>query len=301
MTKLNNTDSIVIGVDVGGSHITAAMVNLESRVMVAESWNRTSVDSKQEAEKIISEWSVAIAKTFHSVNLDINHIGIGMPGPFDYENGISYIQGQDKYDALYGLNVKELLAEALKISPDKILLMNDAACFLLGEIFGGSGKKYKTVLGLTLGTGLGVAIFKDNYAFDAKLWNSAFKEGIAEDYLSSRWFVKRYFVLSGRDIGNVEDLANISSVDNIANQVFKEYGENLAVFLNQCLEEESYEAIILGGNIAKAYPIFGETLSAKLDPKFRDVVVHVACLGEEASIIGASSLWHPDMQTSKLI
>lgn len=298
MSKFNNIDSVAIGVDVGGSHISVALVDLESRVMMAESWNRTDVDASEGAKEIIAVWSEAISKTFYSLNLAINHIGIGMPGPFDYENGISYIKGQDKYDALYGLNVKELLAEAMEISPNQILLMNDAACFLLGEVFGGAAKEYNKVLGLTLGTGLGASVFKDHYAFDAELWNTPFKEGIAEDYLSTRWFVKRYFELSGKDIENVKNLADRSSTDIMANKVFREYGENLAFFLNECLGSEDFEAVILGGNIAKAYSIFESSLKANLKPKFKNII-HVATLGEEASIVGASSLWHPDVQLSK--
>jgi len=66
---------------------------------------------------------------------------------------------------MYGLNVKELLAKALKTNPSQILLMNDAACFLLREVFGVSAKKYHSVLGLTLGTDLGTSVFKDHNVF----------------------------------------------------------------------------------------------------------------------------------------
>ena len=52
-----------------------------------------------------------------------------MPGPFDYEEGISYIAGNDKYEAFYGLNVKNMLADELKIKPSNILMKNDASCF----------------------------------------------------------------------------------------------------------------------------------------------------------------------------
>jgi glucokinase len=45
-------------------------------------------------------------------------IGISMPGPFDYENGICLIKGQNKYEALYGLYIKGLLADKLGIEPD---------------------------------------------------------------------------------------------------------------------------------------------------------------------------------------
>ena len=30
-------------------------------------------------------------------------VGMAIPGPFDYENGISRMQGLNKYDAIYGI------------------------------------------------------------------------------------------------------------------------------------------------------------------------------------------------------
>jgi len=71
-----------------------------------------------------------------------------MPGPFDYENEISYITGITKYEALYKLNVKEMLTKALRIDKDDILMKNDAACFLAGEAFIGVVKGYDKVLAL---------------------------------------------------------------------------------------------------------------------------------------------------------
>ena len=68
-------------------------------------------------------------------------IGIAMPGPFDYENGICYIKGLDKYESLFNLNVKEMLAQQLNIERSDIYMMNDASCFLKGEVFGGVAKE----------------------------------------------------------------------------------------------------------------------------------------------------------------
>ena len=131
-------------------------------------------------------------------------IGIAMPGPFDYENGISYIKDQNKYEALYGLNIKEQLAKKLEISISDISILNDAACFLQGEVFGGAGQGFKRVMGLTLGTGFGSARSVDGKTDDADLWCSPYREGIAEDYLSTRWFLKQYKEISGKLVKNVK-------------------------------------------------------------------------------------------------
>ena len=84
-----------------------------------------------------------------------------MPGPFDYEEGVSLITGLHKFESLYGLNVKELLAASLHIVPGMIQMNNDAICYLAGERKAGAVKDGSYVAGLTLGTGLGSAIYRN--------------------------------------------------------------------------------------------------------------------------------------------
>ncbi|WP_256011380.1 ROK family protein [Desertivirga xinjiangensis] len=286
------SNSIVMGVDIGGSHITAALVDLDTRKVIQHSWIRKSVDSHEDASRIISSWGEAIKKAFSALEFEITKVGIGMPGPFDYENGICFIKDQDKYESLYGLNIKELLAEALEVNPDKIRLMNDAACFLQGEAFGGAAKGFSKIIGLTLGTGLGSSIYSQNTAVDANFWNLPFKDSIAEDYLSTRWFIKRYRELSGKVVTDVKYLAKLAISDNDALTVFNEFGTNLGAFLNEFIELEKPEAIVLGGNISNAFNLFEKALRSSINTNFQHIPIFQAKLGEEAALIGASSLWY---------
>src|SRR5690348_12149288 len=107
------SNNIVVGVDIGGSHITAALIDLQAHNIIQQSLVRCHVDSKGTADQIINQWSDAIldCKAYHPQTL--NKVGIAMPGPFDYQEGISFIKGLDKYEALYGRNVKKLLAAKL--------------------------------------------------------------------------------------------------------------------------------------------------------------------------------------------
>ncbi|WP_207532116.1 ROK family protein [Desertivirga arenae] len=289
------SNSIVMGVDIGGSHITAALVDLDTRKVLQDTWTRNNVNSHDEVDEIIQAWTEAIKGAFESLKINITKIGIGMPGPFDYEKGICFVKNQDKYDSLYGLNIKELLAKALGTSPDRIRFMNDAACFLQGEAFGGAGKGFSRIIGLTLGTGLGSSVYSDNMAIDADRWNSPFKESIAEDYLSTRWFLKQYKELSGNVVTNVRVLVALAETDPLAAEVFRQFGQNLGQFLNEFIATENPEAIILGGNIANAYDLFESSLHESISDEFKEIPVFKALLGEEAALIGASSLWyHPE-------
>lgn len=286
------SNSIVMGVDIGGSHITAALVDLDSRAVLQHTWTRKNVDSHDDAERIIDAWSEAIKNAFEALKLSITKIGVGMPGPFDYDNGICFVKDQDKYESLYGLNVKKLLAEALGINTEQIRLMNDAACFLQGEAFGGAGKGFSRIIGLTLGTGLGSSVYVNNTATDADRWNMPFKGSIAEDYLSTRWFLKRYRELSGRLVVDVKELVFLAGTDPVASLIFEEFGRNLGEFLNEFIKIEMPEAVVLGGNIANAFGLFYQSLKKTIKEDYKKIPVFKAVLGEEAALIGASSLWH---------
>lgn len=287
---MNN--STALGIDIGGSHITAALVDLGTRSIIEGSWNRTRINSQGEAAEIIEAWAAVISEVFTKAPAGIKHIGIGMPGPFDYEQGISLMKGQHKYDALYNLNVKDLLAAKLNIAADQIRFINDAGCFLQGEVFSGAGRNYQRVIGLTLGTGLGSAIYHDGVANDANRWCTPFKDGMAEDYLSTRWFVKRYEEVSGEAVPDVKALVSRIAVDDRIQQLFNEFATNLATFLTGFIQAEQPEAIIIGGNIANAADLFFPLLKEELQKQQIQLPILTASLGEAAALIGAASLWH---------
>lgn len=281
--------STVLGVDIGGSHITAALVDLSNRKLLPGRLVRKPVNAQADATAIIEAWSEAMEEAFAPLPAASRKIGIAMPGPFEYEKGISRIRGLHKYDALYGLNVKELLAERLQLQPVDIRMMNDAGCFLRGEVFGGAAMGFNRAIGLTLGTGMGTATYADGKAQDAALWQTPFKEGKAEDYISSRWFVQRYLALTGEQVPGVKEIRERFPHDPFAQQVFAEFAENLGDFLNFFIQKETPEVVVIGGNIARAFELFTDALKARLSVK--NIPLRLSRLGEEAALIGAASCW----------
>ena len=282
---------IALGVDIGGSHITAALINLETREIISSSFKRQMVNSQEEAEKIIADWCAVISESFSNINSPSRRIGIAMPGPFDYENGISLMHDQDKFNSLYKLNIKERLSSCLGVPRENIRFTNDAVSFLLGEVFCGSVRGYNRVLGLTLGTGLGSAIYINHNAEDADLWNSDFKEGIAEDYMSGRWFVKRYAELTGNMVKGVKELLQVSDSKHYIKQIFSEFAENLAAFISPLVKKYDMEAVVIGGNISNAFELFLPELKVFLDKNQIKAVLKIASLKEDASLVGAVSFW----------
>ena len=283
---------VVLGVDIGGSHITAAMVDLSTGKLVEGSSKRETVNSSATAAELLEAWARVIKNTFHGRRSEELKIGIAMPGPFDYVKGISLIQEQEKFKSLYQVNVKEELANCLSTSPSNIRFINDAASFMQGEIFSGAAKGYKNAIGLTLGTGLGSAIAKNGVAHDAELWNSPFLGGIAEDYFSTRWFVNKYENLTGNTFAGVKELASIAETDPYAKQIFNEFGRGLGHFLADIIKENQAEVVVLGGNIAQAYHLFEPHLTSNLKAYHLTTVIKLAMLNEQAALIGGADLWN---------
>ncbi len=282
--------NIVVGIDIGGSHITAALVNLETHAIIENSTVRRHVDSKAGVKQIIEEWCAAIADCKACHPDASGKIGIAMPGPFDYENGISLIKGLDKYEALYNLNVKELLAQQLQVTAADIVMMNDASCFLKGEVFAGAARDASKVIGITLGTGLGSATCKNAVVYDGDLYYTPYKDSTAEEYLSSRWFIKRYEELSGITAKNVKVIGENVVSEPLAGQVFKEFGNNLGEVLAAYIKKHNTQTVVIGGNIINAWDLFIAETKQVLHKHGLEVLLLKAGLGEEAALLGAASL-----------
>lgn len=282
-------DNALIGVDIGGTHITAAKVLPESFCIEIGSIRRCEVDSGASAENIISKWVEAISQ-LTSLEIDKNFkIGIAMPGPFDYEKGISYMKGMNKYESLYGLNIRNILAKEFDINPNSILFRNDAEAFLHGEVANKGVHKHCHSIGITLGTGLGSAHSFEGVTTDANLAFSPMYDGIAEDYISSRWFKKRFSELTGIAIKNVKSLIDLDTDENLKKQIFSEFGTNLGLFLRGFIENEGADEVIIGGNIAKCWDWFIDDLNKQVE--HLKVVVKQTTLWEDAALVGAACSW----------
>ncbi|MES2418420.1 MAG: ROK family protein [Bacteroidota bacterium] len=281
---------IVLGVDIGGSHITAALIDLVQKIEIKESWSRNRIDANASASEIINAWANTIENSMGLRAMLPSKINIAMPGPMNYKKGICKIKSQDKYNALYNLNIKAKLAERLDFDSKKINFINDAACFLKGEVFNGSLSGIDDAIGLTLGTGLGTSYYAKGKATDANLWKMPFMKGIAEDYISTRWFVKRFAELSGIVIKDVKELVEHHPGNPHFKQVFKEFSENLAGFLYKFIRKGMPLAAVIGGNIANAEAYFlHETREYLAEMMGYSFPVKRSGLGESATLMGAGS------------
>ncbi|MFN0290287.1 ROK family protein [Pedobacter helvus] len=297
----NPHEDIVLGIDIGGSHISAALVDVSACVIKEESFTRERINSKGDTEEILNGWLQGILNCLKTTNQDGElKIAIAMPGPFDYKNGISLIEGLDKYEALYGINVKEYLSNQLNIPPTNILFRNDAEAFLAGEIKANNYSTATKTLGITLGTGLGSALSQNGITQDANFAVTPFGQTIAEEYLSTRWFVAKFLALTGLKVKDVKEMLLQNQYSKEVDLVFEEFTQSLTQFLSTIIEKEHFNTLIIGGNIAKTSDRFLAKLSASLQQKSDDLTIHLANLGEASAIIGASVLFSKQITTTQL-
>lgn len=277
----------VVGVDIGGSHITAGLIDIEARTLAPGTLVRKAVDPHAAATAIINTWAETIQEAVVVLEGAPFYIGIAMPGPFDYEQGISLIRGFNKYESLYGLNVKDMLGHQLGIPVTDIKLKNDAAAFLQGEVFCGAAAGYHRAIGLTLGTGLGSARMVGDDTEAGAVNVSPLHNGMAEDHISIRWFLQRYEALTGEVPVNVKYIADRVGDDVYARQVFEEFTANLAIVLQRSIAEEQPDVVVLGGGIANAFDLFYPALRQQLTG---NVPIRQSLLGEAAAMTGAAIL-----------
>jgi glucokinase len=295
MGFVNIKNNLTVGVDIGGSHIAAAAI--EQNKLIAQTYTLAKVDSGLEADVIIANWISAIKNVFMDTAAN-KCIAVAMPGPFDYENGISLITGMNKYESLYGLNIREIFSTQLSVQASNIHFFNDAKCFILGEAVAGAALGFNKIIGITIGTGLGSARCTNLIAEDVNRGSSHFLNGIVEDYLSTRWFTKRYQEITGNSITDVKTLCSLIDEENVVAQIFNEFAQNLSDFLSVFISDELPEVVVIGGNIAQAANRFLATVKSKLAEKFPEVQIKVTELWDHAALIGACSAVNEINKTS---
>lgn len=290
--RMNNyemTRNYVLGVDIGGSHISLALIDLYSRIIVEDFVFRKRVDPHGSAEEILQIWCTSINECWQKFNLVNTRIGFAMPGPFDYAGGVCLIKGFEKYELLYGINIRAELAQRLNIPGNDIAFRNDAEAFLEGEIFCGAAQGYNHVIGLTLGTGMGSAYSHFGITVDAELSVTRYAGRIIEEFVSTRGLVGFYKEHTGLEIKDAESLSKLCHGDAGAVKSFKDFAVYLSWILNLFIVKENPEIVVVGGNISNSWNLFMDDVIERLTyslPKMPKITKTM--MGENAALIGAA-------------
>ncbi len=300
--------NIAIGTDIGGSHISCAAVDLVSGKIIRETLTERSVDNQAQASTIIAIWTQVLSAALSKVTFEnVKGIGFAMPGPFDYVKGISYIRGVAKYENLYGLNVSEAISHGLGFHDDFLIrFMNDASSFAVGEAWAGSASGFDRSLSITLGTGFGSAFISKGIPIvdgpevpeSGCIYHLPYKDGIADDYFSTRGLLSRYKKISGKKLSGVRELAAIAATSKVVADLFADFGDNAGLFLAPWLKKFRAEILVIGGNISHAYNLFGDVFEERLKKENCTCEVTISELKEDAALLGSAYLLNDNFWNS---
>ena len=286
-----------IGVDIGGSHISCAAIDLDNKSILQHTFASRQVDNKAGVEYILNNWILTINESCRAINRDeLAGIGFAMPGPFEYDKGIARFNSSvDKYESLSGINIAERLMNIFSFSDASgIRFMNDASAFAVGEAWFGKASDVSRSVSVTLGTGFGSAFIEDGLPVVERndvpemgcVWHLPFNKGIGDDYFSTRWFIKNYKERTGKQMTGVREIADIAHKEPVAKELFMEYGSNLGNFLGPWLEKFNANTLVIGGNVSAAYSLFGAQFEKTLEDRKVDTSIYLSELKENAAIIG---------------
>lgn len=293
---------IAIGCDIGGSHISCAAINLENGSILRESFATQKVDNQASADDITENWIIALKNTISKVkNEQLEGIGFAMPGPFEYHTGIARFTGSNaKFQNLFGVDVGKHIREKLNLKASQdVRFMNDATAFAMGEAWAGKASGAVRSLSVTLGTGFGSAFIDSGVPVVERndvpnlgcVWHLPFKNGIADDYFSTRWFIKRFAEKTGWEMMGVKEIAERVSSDPRALEVFTEFGQNLGSFLGPWLSKFTADTLVMGGNISGAYHLFGKIFETSLKEQGIGISCNISELKEDAALIGSARMF----------
>jgi len=282
--------SHVLAYDVGGSHISASVCS-EANYSLGPVV-KAPLPVEQSAEAFFDVLVQLAGKA--GAEATTAGAAFAMPGPFDYAEGISWMKHKMAY--LYGVNLRDALAQRMGWNGMQVRFLNDAAAYLLGEVGAGAAHGVERVAGFTLGTGIGSGFAVNGRIVTegagvppgGEIWNVPFEGGIVEDLVSTRFIKKAYRERSGTE-KEVAEIAAEATHDPAAPEAFAQFGRNLGRIIRILLHDFRPQVVVLGGGIARSYQLFVPAVQDELSGIALEV--RVAQLGDRAPLVGAALAW----------
>lgn len=291
---------LCIGVDLGGSNLRLALSNREGRVLA-----RCAEPTLPAAglDPLLARLLSALKRLREEAlkqGATVAAVGLGLPG-LVLKDGV--VRSSVNLPPLEGVNLPRDLSAELGVP---VLAINDANAGALGEKRYGAGRKYASLIMLTIGTGVGGGLI-----LDGKLWTGA--DGTAGEFghipvepegrpcgCGSRGCLEQYAsatAISGGsgDAAAVAGRARQGDVEALAR--FAEAGRYLGIAAAGVVNLLNLEGIILGGGVAESFELLAPALRRELDSRTFPVPgarvrvrVERGELGDDAGVLGAAAL-----------
>lgn len=305
-----------IGIDLGGTNVAAAVVDESGRCL-----GQASVPTPRGAEKIadaIAQAAVLACSEAGIAVSDAQSVGVASAGSIDPEGGmVIHAFNLD----LHNVPLAGMVSQRLGLPAT---LENDANAAALGEFVAGAGMGHKSLVAVTLGTGVG-----SGAVLEGKLYTgfnyagmeaghivihrggrpcTCGRKGCWEAYASATGLIRstREAMEAHPDSALWKVAPTLEEVngktpfdaaqagDMVAQAVLDEYIEDLACGLANLINILQPEVLCIGGGICKQGDNLLKPLQAALDREEftrdspRRTKVCVAQLGNDAGIIGGA-------------
>jgi glucokinase len=286
----------VIGIDLGGTAIKLGRFTADGSCLQS-----LSVPTPHPAypDDTIDTMLYAIEKLAPGMT-DISAIGIGTPGPADAVGRVAKIA--INLEGWIDIPVATLIQSRTGVPT---IVGNDANCAGLGEKWLGAGRNYRNSVLLTLGTGVGGAVFLNGSLFTGHAGSAgelglmtfdpdghpckSGNNGSLEQFLSGQ-AIRR---MTGKEPKELGLLA--AAGDRDALEFWDNYGRNLGIGLTSILYILTPEVAIIGGGISASAKYFLPAAQQEIDRRVMSVSrpgfkLIEAELGNQAGITGAAKL-----------
>jgi glucokinase len=251
---------LVIGVDVGGTTVKAALLDSDGRehgrserptlrYVGPDSIVATIIDAVVELQRHLPEAG------------RLRAVGLVVPGVVDAQHGIAvYATNLGWRD----LPIRQLVAEAVGLP---VILDHDVRAAGLAELELGAGRGAHEMLFVALGTGIAAAVITRGQlatgatgmagelghlpVFPDGEWCACGQRGCTETYASGAALARRYSAVSGiSGVSASEVLSRASAGDDLARRIFSDAVTALGRALVNYILIMDPEMIIIGGGLA---------------------------------------------------
>ncbi len=185
---------------------------------------------------------------------EVEGIGIGVPSVVDREKGIVYnVVGIPSWKEVH---LCDVLKKRFNVP---VAINNDCNCFALGVAHYGSLRGSKEMVCVTLGTGVGSSLLINGKLFNGhntgagEIGSIPYLDKDYEYYCSSRFFV-------GKSTSGKDAAIAAKAGDAAALAIWEEFGTHLGKLVQMIMFAFDPGAIIFGGSIANAFPLYKEAM-----------------------------------------
>lgn len=297
---------VVIGVDLGGTTVSAGLVAADGKVL-AHLQEPTRKSGPGTALATLVDLLDRLQQAARSRGVEVTGIGIGVPGTVDAERGVI---GSDIH------YVPELASTPLADTIAKRLALpafvdNDVNVLALGEWMFGAGKGTRSLVVLALGTGVGGGIILDGQlhrgqgGFGGELGHVPINFDGRPCICGGRGCLKAY--VSGTDIGREGserlkrpvDAATVFLLaeqgDAIAREIVGEVCQALGAGLAVIVNGLNPELLLLAGSVAKSLKPLQREILAQLEcyafaRALASTRIEILTMDKDATVRGGAAL-----------